>query len=454
MNVATSEKRWLKEPIKLSPKHLDRTTLLHISDLHFTANSRWDQPPFSLLLADLGQHHGDIDLVVCTGDMIDSPIADTYFHNSCDVAITNAKKFLMEVCLESEVDPEKGLFVVPGNHDYRVKGLVESIRIKALFPIYFDSYFRSALLPDLNVLIASFDSNGIDPRPYLATGVVEQQEFEGLVRWLQLDPIRGHPTFRQLTRIALLHHHPMPIAATESRKVTEAVEFTILKNAANFMRVAIQSEIDLILHGHQHFIGYSRASFPTASTNREVAVVAAGSVGQLYNGIHSYNIVTIPRTSPVAVEQKILNLGIYETSHRFQVPAHYSDWRRTRAMQLASDPKILTRAQTYTSEVEIDSFGDSTVFALLGGLTAKDRPVDQIPMAFSSSAASFEKPICRCLNEPGQSLELVPSQSGATDSGAEYELRFDPKLAGKPWTSRYAGRPSIASSSISKTALT
>jgi 3',5'-cyclic AMP phosphodiesterase CpdA len=428
MNVATSEKRWLKEPIRLTPKRPDRTTLLHISDLHFTAESRWDRPPFSLLLADIGQHRGDIDLVICTGDMIDSSIADTFFGNSCEVAIANAREFLMGVCWDSVVAPETGLFVVPGNHDYRIKGLIESLWIKALFPNYFDSYFRSALLPDLNVLIASFDSNGTDPRPNLATGVVEQQEFEGLVRWLQADPIRGHPSFRQVTRIALLHHHPMPIAETESRAVAEAIEFTILKNAANFMRVAIQSEIDLILHGHQHFVGYSRASFPTPSSNRELAVIAAGSAGQPYNGIHSYNVVTIPRTGPISVEQKILNLGIYETSRRFQVPTHYSDWRRTRAMQLASDTRIATRAQTYTSEIEIDAFGDSKMLTLLGGLTAKDQPVSQIPMASSSSVAIFENPTCRCLNEPGQSLDLVKIQPGSNN----YEMRFDPKLAGRP----------------------
>jgi len=169
-------------------------------------------------LADIGQHRGAYRPGHLHGDMIDSSIADTFFGQFLRGRDREREGISDGRMLGSVVAPETGLFVVPGNHDFRIKGLIESIWIKALFPNYFDSYFRSALLPGLNLLIASFDSNGTDLRPNLATGVVEQQEFEGLVRWLQLDPIRGHPSFRQLTRIALLHHHPMPIAETESRR--------------------------------------------------------------------------------------------------------------------------------------------------------------------------------------------------------------------------------------------
>ncbi len=427
MKADTSAGRWLTEPITLAPKHPDRTTLLHISDLHFRAETLGNQPPLSLLLADVRKHRKDIDLVVCTGDMIDSAFADTLINNTTDLAISHAKDFLKTVCGEAEVNHETGLFVVPGNHDYRIKGIFGLASIRALFPEYFASYFRSALLPDLNLLIASFDSNGTDPRPNWATGIVEAQEFEKFTRWL--DDLANRPQISQVTRVALLHHHPMPIAETETRKVTEAIEFGILKNAANFMREAIKGQIDIVLHGHQHFIGYSRASFPFANSAHELAVIAAGSAGQLFNGIHSYNVITIPRAGPVTVEQKILNQGTYEKSHVFQVPEEYAAWRRLQAIRLARSAGIATCGRLYSSDVEIDSAGDSHRNVIIRGLQAKSELVDRLGWISVSVVGSFEEPTCACLNEPMQRVELHPSPGQTTAGKVTYDMTFDPKLS-------------------------
>ena len=90
--------------------------------MHFRAETLGNQPPLYaatwLTYENIGK---DIDLVVCTGDMIDSAFADTLINNTTDLAISHAKDFLKTVCGEAEVNHETGLFVVPGNHDYRIR---------------------------------------------------------------------------------------------------------------------------------------------------------------------------------------------------------------------------------------------------------------------------------------------------------------------------------------------
>ena len=40
--------------------------------------------------------------------------------------------FLQHICNKLEIDPTKGLFVVPGNHDYRISGLYSGFIFKKI----------------------------------------------------------------------------------------------------------------------------------------------------------------------------------------------------------------------------------------------------------------------------------------------------------------------------------
>ena len=180
------------------------------------------------------------------------------------------------------MNPSQGLFVVPGNHDCRIKGVWQRKVLKSVFDKQFHDYFQSRFFPSLHLLICCFDSNTADWQVNAATGFVEQQEFIAFRDWLT--NAKKAINLASLTKIALLHHHPMPIAETESTGKYDVSQFMILRNAATFMQEALEAEIDLILHGHQHMIGYSRASFRCGHDMRDISVLAAGSAGETNEG--------------------------------------------------------------------------------------------------------------------------------------------------------------------------
>jgi len=413
--------RWSDTPINAGSKSEDATGIFHVSDLHFTAETNWQAPPFSTVLSDFAQLAGSIDLIVCTGDVLDSSVTD-YLGGSLELAAEKARAFLLKVCEACEVEPQTALFVIPGNHDCRLKGISAWLGSNKLFNRYFGEFFRSVVLPKMGLSICSFDSNGVDRRVNMATGVVENQEFADLRDWLVRTRIDD--SYQHVSRLALLHHHPMPISETETRRTTAAVEFLILKNAATFMREMLKARIDLILHGHEHFIGYSRASFRVEAEMREVGVIAAGSIGKLYNGIHSYNVLRIPRRGQIKVEQRVLNNGTYDKGHKFLIPDSYSEWRRQNAARLGRIHGVEACGKSFASEIDVDKEGDAHRCDFIRGLEplAPKRTLKKMSFVVSSAVGRFDEPHPECVNDQLQHVEIKPP------TGPAAEMYFDPEL--------------------------
>lgn len=79
---------------------------LHISDLHIVDRTEWNV--FKKDLLSLCNDNGPIDLVIVTGD----------FHNFDErTDFSKAKEFLIQLIKELDLDIEKDLFVIAGNHD-------------------------------------------------------------------------------------------------------------------------------------------------------------------------------------------------------------------------------------------------------------------------------------------------------------------------------------------------
>jgi len=285
--------------IKFELKDSKKVTILHISDLHFTSDTDIKRVPISALVADVLKFKKDIDLIICTGDLTHNPLTEAFSDDHHKSSMKKVRSFLESLCTLCKLDPRKRLFVVPGNHDYRIQGLFRRKASVARFHEYFDVYFRNCFVPEHELLIYSFDSNTADAALNFATGLIDQDDLvkfqDKMHLWSEAEPEK----FASATKIVLLHHHPMPISETETRAVIDGEEFLLLKNAGTFMKEMIKERIDLILHGHKHFIGYSQARFPLVNGFHDLGVVAAGSAGQVYNGIYSYNLVTVPKDSPI-----------------------------------------------------------------------------------------------------------------------------------------------------------
>jgi 3',5'-cyclic AMP phosphodiesterase CpdA len=121
------------------------------------------------------------------------------------------------------------------------------------------------------VLLALLDSNAEDQTIGTATGSVSAAELLAL-----REDLRQREE-HYLTRIAVIHHHVLPIAFVGGR-LAGAEPFMVLHNAGSVMSVLAEHRFDLVLHGHQHQQQFARVDFdPRTADGYPLAVAAAGS---------------------------------------------------------------------------------------------------------------------------------------------------------------------------------
>lgn len=120
------------------------------------------------------------------------------------------------------------------------------------------------------VLFALLDSNE-STRWGMAAGSVAKADLQELDAELQ----RQHEP--DLVRVALIHHHLLPIAYSHEQ-VVGSEQLMVLRNAGDVLSLLAEHHFDLVLHGHRHKPQFARLDF--SPTNREgysLAVAAAGS---------------------------------------------------------------------------------------------------------------------------------------------------------------------------------
>src|SRR5262249_32865711 len=150
----------------------------------------------------------------------------------------------------------------------------------------------------------AFDSNSDNGSLNLAAGWVLPREiidFSDVV-----EKLRTRDDWSLLTKVALLHHHPMPIGPTEHRSsLAGRAEHMLLKNAGLFLEEMVKARVDLILHGHHHYAAISKACYPVNGDEfHTVSVLAGGSVG--VGRPPSYYVLTFEDSGEIHVEQRSL----------------------------------------------------------------------------------------------------------------------------------------------------
>lgn len=352
MTTSISTDHEIKKPLLIDGvrrKREDRTVVAHISDLHFKSDTRAEDSIWQALLADL--ESSQVDLIAVSGDLIDGAFRDNWGRWGVTKAIDNAYKFLTEtLCGGLDVDPLKALVVVPGNHDCRLKGLFSREALFDLFQQRFQRQFEHKIIPSLSLSLFVFDSNKATLGG-LATGLVGKEDlvrFSRLIQDVSTSELYDD-VWNLSTRVAMLHHHPMPIAATEHRgSITELEETLLLKNAGQFMTQMVQTQIDLVLHGHKHCPAFSKATFPTEGGHEHtVAVVAAGSVSRAGKHPQSYNLITIADSKEVSLQRKSLDDMTYKSVATFFLQP-YEGVRRSRFERLAKRAGATLRVRKYS----------------------------------------------------------------------------------------------------------
>lgn len=121
---------------------------LHLSDLHFTSEHKWEQAIVlnSLMrdvLLDLRTHGLLPDLVFVTGDIANSGRPEEY---------VQAERFFNEVARVTNTDPRSSWFIIPGNHD------VDRTQIKPLARISATALYDTA---QVNAVLADVESRAL-----------------------------------------------------------------------------------------------------------------------------------------------------------------------------------------------------------------------------------------------------------------------------------------------------
>lgn len=291
------------------------TRIAHLSDLHYGGRGfdRAQWQAVAKVVADLRPN-----LIIVSGDLVDHPILSH---------LEAAKAELVKLSQAANAQ----LFVVPGNHDVFAFGtdvgqqrsdLFEQVfadlglsktdgvevndlaitrstdglrensarffRLRGLFWRRHgndgrDDPARLSEVPQLqgrkltrhtegtSVLLALLDSNAGDQTIAFAGGSVRNDDLIALST--ELSAI-DRP---YLARIAVVHHHVLPIAHT-SGKIIGAEALMVLQNAGTVLSVLAHHRFDLVLHGHKHKPQFARIDLDPATTEGyPISVAAAGS---------------------------------------------------------------------------------------------------------------------------------------------------------------------------------
>jgi 3',5'-cyclic AMP phosphodiesterase CpdA len=323
-------------------------------------------------------------LLIVSGDFVDHPEVD---------GLTKVQHKLEGLCQDLGIDSSQHLVIIPGNHDYRVFGSfgresVEGKRFGKVFPNWRKSSFHK--LPNRNVAMFVFDSNTNDPKLNLARGRVgdgEYAQFQKDFNQMQSD----HPTeFDSAFKIAVLHHHPLPIADTEIDAVTDRDAFLALDDAGTFLREMVEKRVDLVLHGHKHYPFFARAKFATTRFGeREVNVLGAGSAckpnaGGAYG--NSYNIIRLKGDGIVEVEQRHRITGNFRTLHQLKVLS-YEEVRN----RLHENAGCNVAIESETDHCLVSDIGDCECTTELRNLRAKEGAAPEVffPIEMTTTPGTF-----------------------------------------------------------------
>jgi hypothetical protein len=209
----------------------------------------------------------------------------------------------------------------------------------------------------------------------LATGYIQDKSIYKLN--VEIEDIKQSrsPNLYFGPRIAVLHHHPLPIPYSNVKEgLTSYEPFLILRNAGTLLKELIKCDFDLILHGHKHFHSFSKISYgEQPDLELGIGVLSAGSSTIRYNeaGRNSINMIDIHpngRISTVAYFfgggqslDKSDKISAFSSNFVHSIAAHkIRNYKRAKALQMIT-------CDTYEREIEIDEIGTAKIYTQVKG---------------------------------------------------------------------------------------
>ncbi|MBR1135426.1 MULTISPECIES: metallophosphoesterase family protein [Bradyrhizobium] len=155
------------------------------------------------------------------------------------------------------------------------------------------------------ILLAMFDSNGSGGNLGVATGIVDNDVLLALPSKLQ------QAKENYVARVAIVHHHVLPIAFAPNGHKTTGEPMMVFRNAGALLRILANHQFDLILHGHWHKTQFARIDFgDDSSDGYPMAVVSAGSAAMATPDNTNHNSINLIRIAPTGqIEVKSVFYG-------------------------------------------------------------------------------------------------------------------------------------------------
>lgn len=433
-------------------------TILHLSDLHM--GRCFDRDLGDAVIAAAKEHAPDV--IVVSGDLVNNP-----FPRSFRAAVGYLRR-LRDAC------PKAKMVVVPGNHDLKLFGSIPWLGTRGNFEIYFGEFglrdwaddgcplrritvwkrkarlakeavvrlwkrigaLPSAATPTVrahtlaggHVLVVNYDSNSViwNARGKVRPGQLIGTDAAVREQLPRLDPLA--------LRIAVLHHHPLPIPYADKSTLTNQEHFLVLNNAGTFLREMAARDFDLVLHGHKHYSHFARINYQgQAQLRTEIGVLAAGSAtirGGNACGANSLNLIRFYAHGRTQVELREFGAG--RVFHR---PAHTPE-----PFELHTETGLLDRtgrrnrsvhpvwATRHSLQVQILEGGDCMSRCQIFGLRSEDQPLKGYEIRFESSAGFYSRKSVT-VETVGMSLEEERVNNERKKDAQGNEEDFDTYLA-------------------------
>jgi 3',5'-cyclic AMP phosphodiesterase CpdA len=371
------------------PFHRPDVRIAHITDLHYDGSFAWKKR-FQKLVECLCDEQPDALFV--TGDLVNSP-SDKHFKELLEVFENLYRS-------AGGIDPgwssklRSSTFVVCGNHDVAYSGLHFGFRTNTRpFRNFQDELLKNAKLPSTDVQAERFFvETGIAVFPY------DSNTFEGRKRgWAanghiadldaRTDKLRSlfknvqreaGVSLSEATKIAILHHHPLPLPA-DSKDIT-AEPFMLLDNANHFLRRIAEEGVHLVLHGHRHVSGHCKFAAARYPDNT-VVVSSCGSSCKPSESTRELGLFTARHCGSITRQSfraSQADLDFTADSPAVEAVSYaYRRKARTNSVKPASQPGI-ARVRSKSKVVRLIEDGSALVTVRLQGIdwTTSTRTMD------------------------------------------------------------------------------
>ena len=228
---------------------------------------------------------------------------------------------------------------------------------------------------------------------------------------------------REVTWIAAVHHHPLPLPYDDSTEKMMAMD-----NAGAFLSALSQANVRLILHGHKHHQHFARIVVdPAESQSGELAVLSAGTptnartAGAFW---HGFNVIDVD-------DEKRARITMYEAPPREGgfLPKHTLDLapleEQDRHRYARDVVELKTTCERMLCVAEINTYGDCRFVREFRSVSTTRHALEGLPGPYvaETSRGLVEAFVARPMCQWGPSVSFRPKGEG-TLARLEGEIRF------------------------------